>query len=381
MSSNEEIGRRVLESLDSQQQATLAARVGMTPDAMSRAVRGHRGFSSVEIASIAEALAVDVYWLITGQVDPIQVRVAARHDYDFETGKRSVPGREGDESPLGAIELAYRQAYPEPLSSEAGEEEQPVRSDELPTDPASMRDALGDDFVRYFADGVEQRLGVDVIRLEALSTAYSLTIGGRRVIVLPATENWWHSNSSLAHELGHLALGHHDAGTDDPSNEPAANRFATELLLPEHLLRSQPWGSMTAEDTARFVWDTGVSGVFLLNRLIGLDLDPSADAKSVLSGKMPGLLRRYTNSLGEPLIEKRGPFGVPVDPIDKRMSAAKERRFPTSLLAAHQEAVDSGRVNPATLAWMRGYDAERSDGTDAPEAPNGGSNDFSDFGL
>lgn len=67
VTSNVEIGRRVAESLGDHTQALVADRVGMTPDAMSRALRGMRAFTSVELAAIADVLDADLYWLVTGR--------------------------------------------------------------------------------------------------------------------------------------------------------------------------------------------------------------------------------------------------------------------------------------------------------------------------
>ncbi|HYU86850.1 MAG TPA: DNA-binding protein, partial [Kribbellaceae bacterium] len=65
-----------------------------------------------------------------------------------------------------------------------------------------MREALGLDFVRPLADRLQRVLDVDVVRVADLSTAYSFTIGGRSVIAVPATGNWFFENWSMAHELG-----------------------------------------------------------------------------------------------------------------------------------------------------------------------------------
>lgn len=370
MSSNEEIGRRVRESLGTQTQAGLAGLVGMTTDAMSRAVRGQRGFSSIELARIADVLDADIYWLITGEEDPMRVEIAARHNYDHDTGRHSNPGRSTDQQDLDAVTLAYRQAYARPFTE----------APDIPATPGEMRAELGEGFVREFAERVELTLGIGVIRLPLLSTAYSLTIGGRRAVILPTAANWFRSNSDLAHELGHLALGHHNAGSGDPRHEAPANAFATELLLPATLVRAQPWDRMSGNEVARFLWDTGVSGMYLRNRLESFGLRASRDAQTVLDGKMPGSLRRHMDALGEPLTQQRGPFSVVRDPIDERMKEASQRRFPTDLIAAHREAVDARRINPATLAWMLdcGVSELFDDMTDASPTTSA-ELDFSDF--
>ncbi|MFD3509305.1 ImmA/IrrE family metallo-endopeptidase [Nocardia sp. NPDC058666] len=83
--------------------------------------------------------------------------------------------------------------------------------------------------------------------------------------------NWFRSNWSLAHELAHLALGHH-AGDHVPgeAEELPADEFAANLLLPEELVRQHDWQSMGEQELARFLWETGVSTVVVKNRLATL---------------------------------------------------------------------------------------------------------------
>ena len=71
---------------------------------------------------------------------------------------------------------------------------------------ARARAALGKDFISCFYDRVESALGVEVIVVPLRGDGYSLTLGGRKVIVLAATERWFRSNFTLAHELGHLLV-------------------------------------------------------------------------------------------------------------------------------------------------------------------------------
>ena len=86
----------------------------MTADAFSRALNDKRQFSSIELARLADQIDTDLHWLITGQLDPHRISVAARHDFNHEARQRTIPGRAGDERTLTDIALAYRQAYSEP---------------------------------------------------------------------------------------------------------------------------------------------------------------------------------------------------------------------------------------------------------------------------
>ena len=345
MSTNLEIGARVREALGERSQAWLCEQIGKPTDTMSRSLNGHRGFSSVEIAKIADALDVDVHWLITGQPDPLRISVAARHDYDHNTGERSNPGREGDERELQSVALAYRQAYPN------ADRQTPA----LPTTAGEVRAALGDDFVLKFADRLEERLDVDVIRVQHLSTAYSFTLGGRMAIMLPATGNWWRSNFDLAHEVAHLALRHHSVETESEvdNRELAANQFASELLMPETVMRAINWDTIDCAEVGQFLWDRGVGTKAVFHRLEGLGIGARADVVGMLARPMPGALRPYQHQLDLPTPDGGNVFVAALfDAIDERMQKASQRRFPLTLLAAHRQRIEDTGLTPATLAWM-----------------------------
>jgi hypothetical protein len=347
------IGERVRDSLDQlrppRRQRDLAEQIGMTPDAFSRAINGKRQFASIELALLAEEIGADLHWLITGQPDPHRVSVAARHNFDHATGERTVPGREGDDQTLADIALAYRQAYPEPATGV-----------DWPRSVEAVRDVLGPDFVRPFADLLEQRLGIGVIRVAELSTAYSLTIGGRPVIAVPATGNWFRENSDISHELGHLIRGDHENGIIGPAEadhrEAAANAFAAELLLPASKLGKMDWDSVTDKQLADLVWQLGVSVKALYQRLF------------VLLGRTPERVAHWAAFPTQRLLRYCLPTPSELDQITIRMDAASQRRFPLALQEAHLERAASGAVGTATLAWMLGIDPRALD-VDTPTVP------------
>ncbi|MEU6134892.1 ImmA/IrrE family metallo-endopeptidase [Nocardioides sp. NPDC047086] len=346
------IGSRVLEKIEQvcpgDLRQDIAKDIGMTPDAFSRALGDKRHFSSIELARLADRLHADLHWLITGTPDPSRLTVAARHDFDHETGERGVPGREDDEKTIQNIALAYRQAYRGPGSA-----------DPLPYDVDGARLLLGDGFVRPFAERLEQHLGVDVVRLPDLSTAYSFTVGARRVIAVPATGNWFRENWSMAHELGHLAMRHHDDGlaTDvSEHHEKAANTFAAELLLPKQVLDKFDWDQMDDVALAHAVWDLGVSTDALARRL------------SRINGYAPARVRSWADHPTQRLLRRHLRLDAPSDEITQRMDAAAQRRFPLALQEAHVAAIASGALGRGTLAWMLGIDPEALE-VDFPEIP------------
>ena len=107
------IGKRIKEALAErgQTQWALAQAVGLSESAMSKAVAGSRSLSSIEAALIAKHLDVTMHWLVTGEADPFEVRLAARHGYDRPTGTYSCDPS-ADMQVLEDIALVYRQAQP-----------------------------------------------------------------------------------------------------------------------------------------------------------------------------------------------------------------------------------------------------------------------------
>jgi len=320
-------------------QEQIAARIGMTADAFSRALNGKRGFAAVELARLADLLQTSMYWLTTGQRDPHEPLMVARHTFDQATLSRSVDWA-GLTRAVDDVRLAYSQvALPSsPPVTAAGARE--------------MRALLGEGFIAEFADRVEACAGVDVVRVKGVHTAVAMRLAGRSVIVMGETGNWFYQNWSLAHELGHFVLRHvvADAGTEVPEHvtdrqEADANAFAAELLLPADEVRGCDWAAMTAGDLAELVWGWGVSTDALATRLRALRIEVPAHVSLLLGERAQRLLRHHWSGNRET-----------VDLITQRMDHAASRRFPSVLQAAHVEAIAAGRAPKATLAWMLGVE-------------------------
>lgn len=337
MVSDQEIGGRVREALTKcdalATQAALAEAVEMTPDALSRALNGARAFSSIEITRIAEVLGEDVHWLITGEPDPLAIRFVARHDYDTASRRYGLPDGHDANPELDGIALAYQQAAPWI----------PPREFELPGTALGMRSALEDGFVLDFADRIESRLEVDVVRLQGPVTDYSFTVSGRPVILLKSTPNWFRSNWSLGHELAHLALGHSVADATSERDERTAIAFAAELLMPRSEMRAHNWSTVGEEELAIFLWHHGVSLEALANRLHALRIDAPIVESVNAQGSTQRLLRRHQAALTS---------DMSADPISARMQKASERRIPVPLIAAHLRGIADGRLGKGTLAWL-----------------------------
>ena len=345
-----DIGRRVVELMASSgQQLThkeLAQLVDMTPDAFSRAVNGKRSFSAIELATIADVLAGDVQWLITGLRDTQRMTIAARHDFDPTSRSRSIAGFPSDREVLDSIAVAYQQAF-------ADDE---AKTSDIPVTAPGVRELLGADFVRPFIERLEAKLGIDVVRVSGLSTSYCLEIGGRRVIVIAATGNWFRENWSIAHELGHIAGGH-QFQDDYPSDadEATANAFAAELLLPTEMVSAFDWAGLTANDLAERVWEFGVSTDALATRLRALRIDRADLVDDWAAQPTQRLLRRHWHGQSDV-----------VDEITSRMDDASTRRFPLALQDAHLAKIATGDLGKATLAWMLGIRADDLE-VDAPQ--------------
>ncbi|GAA4747516.1 XRE family transcriptional regulator [Gordonia alkaliphila] len=337
-----EIGERIRRAMTpGMTQRDLADQAGMTPDALSRALNGHRGFATVELIGIADLLDVDLQWLATGRHDPRQARLVARHDWDAASGRRVNGGHSIDIELLTPVLELYHQAYPAGVPS----------SRKLPSKATDVRERLGADFVIQFAERVEAVFEVDVVRLPSLNTAYSTMLEGERgLVALVAEVHWYRNNWSLAHELGHLALGHSAADVSEEEaqrQEAEANKFAENLLLPRELMNGVGWAAMSRSELATFLWRHGVSTKALKNRIAYLKIAVRADVLEALELSTPKLLTAY----------------LPADPEDPHAFARREqdsaaRRFPLGLLDTLTRRVAEGRVAPEQLAWALGVPVE-----------------------
>ena len=333
-------------------QKDVASAVGMTTDALSRALNGQRGFSASELAAIARLLDADLHYLSTGEADPHTLTVSARHAFDPDTRRRSADGAEADRTVINGVVLALRQA------------DLHTSPPELPRTPDEMANLLGQDFARDFINRLDA-LGINVIRIEDISTAYSFMADGRPVIVIRSTGNWFYENWSLAHELGHLCLGHSgivpgSAVVD--AAEAAANEFAAELLLPATALIDVD-ESVVESAMAELIWAYGVSTEAMRNRLENLDRPVSGSVQALLLKNTQRALRHHWI------------WGAD-DPITERMTEASARRFPQSWIEGHLARIAQGTLHKDTLAWMLGV---ASEALEVEEPPSTGPTDTADL--
>lgn len=79
--------------------------------------------------------------------------------------------------------------------------------------------------------------------------------------------NLGHLRWIIAHEMGHIYMGHGDVYSD--SDEIEANAFARSLLMPEYSVRRiiRDYGIKSAEDIARIFNVSGTAARYRLNNL------------------------------------------------------------------------------------------------------------------
>ncbi|WP_312349224.1 hypothetical protein [Actinomyces sp.] len=77
----------------------------------SKSLSGERRLSAVEFARIADALETSLYWLVMGEPDPMEVRIAARHSFDGNGRCHRADAIDADRQTLQDIAVLYQQAY------------------------------------------------------------------------------------------------------------------------------------------------------------------------------------------------------------------------------------------------------------------------------
>jgi Zn-dependent peptidase ImmA (M78 family)/transcriptional regulator with XRE-family HTH domain len=346
------IGARVkarLQSLNAKQ-SEVAARVGMSPDAFSRAVNSQRAFSAMELINLAEVLGTSMHWLATGEADPYELKLSARHTFDVESRSHLAHNWEVAKEVVESAALAMRQADFKPsqglidLSTSSA-------ADAALIARRALVNAAGEDFVDRFPDAIETAFGVPVFVYghQHKFDAYAAIINETAFIVLEESGTWYRINWALAHELGHILhkdLMSPDATRDDGFAETWANAFAAELLMPASRLRQVDWSRLDEAGIVKQVWDLQVSAEALSHRL----------ASGIVRGA-----RRF-EVLQRPTIRTLEQF-VGLFPVTTRSERFRRPRFPRELIEAHRQLVDEGRSSGQVLAWMLGVPVEEINST------------------
>ncbi|MDR7161389.1 XRE family transcriptional regulator [Arthrobacter sp. BE255] len=347
-------GARALQRIESLQMkhADVATAINMTPDALSRSLRGQRNFKLVEMAALADHLNTSIHWLVTGERDPYEVKLSARHQWD--PGSRADHPHDWKTAKRVGNDVAgiYHQADVGPAGNPTT-----VGEGCTPNDAAQWaREYLvaglpaGAVLADHLADVIERVFGIDVfvIDYDKEFDAYSAEANGAKFIVQKTTGAWWRAVFNVAHEFGHIL--HSDLAYSDEermvrADEWWANNFAAELLLPETDMQAFDWAKGSVKDLGEFVVNHRVSTAAMANRVKSLGITPSATLSEALLWKTPRLLQAV-----------HSPFWVA--PLE---DAYRSPRFPIRIIQAHQVAVAEGRANGQTLAWMLGVPVEDVD--------------------
>ncbi len=94
-----------------QTRGAVAAAIGLTDSQLSKSLGGSRNFSAAELALLAAEFDVSMYWLATGEQDPNEYRLVARHTFDRERGTYEAGALAEDRQLLDDVALLYHQAY------------------------------------------------------------------------------------------------------------------------------------------------------------------------------------------------------------------------------------------------------------------------------
>lgn len=267
------------------QSQELAARVGIDPSAMSNIESGKRSVKTGELVQIAEALSVSPLSLLDENSLPARLQIAARRDGDQGTLEGAAYARLRALSEIHAV-LSDAGLTTDNNLAEVPELAHPswkAAAEDLAqrvTQFLGVEKTAGINRFPAVADAIERFLRVDVLvekyADDPLSGA-AITALEFPLIFVNSKHPTPRCLFTLAHELGHLLLGHDGAITVDDNldgatpGERQANAFAAAFLMPADKVR----GYITeygrgAESLARMLYDFGVSFESLTYRLHSL---------------------------------------------------------------------------------------------------------------
>ncbi|MBF9071184.1 ImmA/IrrE family metallo-endopeptidase [Streptacidiphilus sp. NEAU-YB345] len=358
--------------------AAFAARVGITPDKLSKSLNGVRRFSSTDLAVIAEAGSVTVDWLLTGR-QPSRAGVAGRGDAAAHS------------SSLNDIAERFTTAY-EVLELLGRAPEMPTLPELGPGDPDDQGEQLAATVRAWLERSpgeppatdlallptgellsvIERAFGVDfaVVELPGPVDGFSWQQeGGPRLALARRDDRWTRQRFTLAHELGHLLAG--DAAeplTESPvapgrqaePDEVRANAFAAALLMPEADIRRfvSEAGSGTASDSGS---DSGSGsgsgpGVDFAALVVEFRVSPSALAArlrrlGLIDASEQARLRRRTTA------ECHLAVGA-MDAYLREAALAEAERPPARLAEGLYLAFRSGEMTLRPLAALLGVEPE-----------------------
>ncbi|WP_427118227.1 ImmA/IrrE family metallo-endopeptidase [Pseudarthrobacter scleromae] len=339
------VGSRVRERLATlgMTQVAAATAAGIKEDAFSNSLNDKRQFKLAELALLAEMLNTSVHWIITGERDPYEVKLSARHGWNASTRADEPHDWALAAKVAGDVSLLYSQAAI--TSHDAPPLPAPVAPVEAARDARGRLEFSGNPEHSSFADdlpsSIEKAFGIDVFVIEGEQrfNAYSAEANGVKFVVAHTTGAWYRANWNIAHELGHIVhgdLAYSDEERQVRADEAWANAFAAELLAPETVLRGFNWDTGTHQELASLLIHLGVSTEVMRIRLNSLGIGVSRSLYEELQRSTMQVCRRELSDSG----------------IDVARARYTRPRFPQRVLDAHWTAVRESRVDGRALAWM-----------------------------
>jgi Zn-dependent peptidase ImmA (M78 family)/DNA-binding XRE family transcriptional regulator len=275
---------RALREQAGMQSQELASRLGIDPSAMSNIERGRRSVKTGELMKIAEALSVSPLALLDEDSLPARMPVAPRRDGESSSIKGPAYSRLLAMSEIHAVlsDAGIATANNLREAPQAGHGHWKAEADVLARWATGYLgvDCAGIERFTELAKAIEDRLRVDVLVEkypdDPLSGA-AITDRAFPLIFVNSQHPTPRALFTLAHELGHLLIGHNGSITVDDNfvgdtpTERQANAFAAEFLMPENkvddYIRRYDRGP---ESLARMIYDFDVSFESLVFRLHNL---------------------------------------------------------------------------------------------------------------
>ncbi|EST34686.1 hypothetical protein N566_18250 [Streptomycetaceae bacterium MP113-05] len=338
----------------------------LTPDKLTKSLKGVRRFTSLDLALIAEETGTTVDWLLTGRPD-------SRPAFAARTTDESLPQRER----VSAVAERYVAAYdvlkllrrlpelpplPEvrsdvPLHVDQGRQLAHEAAASLGADgrPAAVPELETSVLAAVCARALH--IDVAVVDLPPGIDGVTWQTNGFRLVLLSPTDVWTRQRFTLAHELGHILAvdaqepvveGRIRPGRDRALTEMRANAFAAGLLMPETQVRDRVGeaaageGALSQETFARLVVDFKVSPSALAVRLRQLGLVDTAthDRFRQLTAENCHL---HVGAAAE---------------YQRQQSWAEARQFPTRVVSQLFRAYEDGETTLRPVAALLGWDVD-----------------------
>jgi Zn-dependent peptidase ImmA (M78 family)/DNA-binding XRE family transcriptional regulator len=300
---------RALREQAGMQSQELASRLGIDPSAMSNIERGRRAVKTDELVKIAEVLSVSPLALLDEDSLPARMPVAPRRDGESSNIKGPAYSRLLALSELHAVLsdaglTAANNLHEAPRVNHGSWKAEADTLAQWASKYLGVECAGIKRFAKL-AEAIEDRLHVDILveryANDPLSGA-AITDRTFPLIFVNSHHPTPRALFTLAHELGHLLIGHNGSiAVDDnfvgnTQTERQANAFAAAFLMPEEkvdqYIKDYDRGP---ESLARMIYDFGVSFeslIFRLHNLRKIDADGRDQLREVGWQGLLGAIQR-----------------------------------------------------------------------------------------